>query len=326
MRGHGLLCAMAAALASLSAAPLLTHNQHRDRAAAQAGTAPIVPLTARAMQALRLQVGLDRAGFSPGEIDGAAGHNTSRALDAFRKSDGDPSRLPTDAVTSYRITEQDVAGPFTPDIPDDLMAQAQLSALNYRTILELLGEKFHSSPALLRLMNPRSGFAAGDEILVPNVLGAIQPVALRNRKHASSEDPAETTVTVSRGASSLTLTDGAGHLLFFATVTTGSEHDPLPIGDWKVTGVLRNPEFHYNPELFWDAEPAHSRATIAPGPNNPVGVVWINLDRPHYGLHGTPEPSLIGKTASHGCVRLTNWDASKLATLVHPGTPVVFVQ
>jgi lipoprotein-anchoring transpeptidase ErfK/SrfK len=122
------------------------------------------------------------------------------------------------------------------------------------------------------------------------------------------------------------VTDGEGHTLLFAPVTTGSEHDPLPIGEWKVRGVLHDPEFHYNPELFWDADPSHAKATIKPGPNNPVGVVWIDLSREHYGLHGTPEPSEIGKTASHGCVRLTNWDAERVASLVHPGTRVLFVE
>ena len=103
-----------------------------------------------------------------------------------------------------------------------------------------------------------------------------------------------------------------------------ASHDPLPIGEWKVTGVQKNPSFHYNPDLFWDAEPSHSKATIPPGPNNPVGVVWIDLSKEHYGLHGTPEPGNIGHTESHGCVRMTNWDAARVAALVKPGTPVLF--
>jgi lipoprotein-anchoring transpeptidase ErfK/SrfK len=107
-------------------------------------------------------------------------------------------------------------------------------------------------------------------------------------------------------------------------VTSGSEHDSLPIGNWTVTSVLRNPTFNYNPELFWDADPANTKAKIPAGPNNPVGVVWIDINKPHYGIHGTPEPGMIGHSASHGCVRLTNWDAAKLAGLVTKGTPVVF--
>ena len=113
-------------------------------------------------------------------------------------------------------------------------------------------------------------------------------------------------------------------MVFFAPVTSGSEHDPLPIGDWQVKGVARDPSYSYNPDLFWDADATDAKATLPPGPNGPVGVVWIDLDKPHYGLHGTPEPRSIGHSASHGCVRLTNWDATTLAGLVKPGTPVHF--
>jgi lipoprotein-anchoring transpeptidase ErfK/SrfK len=113
-------------------------------------------------------------------------------------------------------------------------------------------------------------------------------------------------------------------VVFFAPVTTGSEHDPLPPGDFKVTGVSWNPVFHYNPDLFWDAKASDTKATIKAGPNNPVGVVWIALSLEHYGMHGTPEPANVGHTESHGCVRLTNWDAARVAALVKPGTPVHF--
>jgi len=111
-----------------------------------------------------------------------------------------------------------------------------------------------------------------------------------------------------------------------APVTSGSEHDPLPIGAWTVTSVVRNPTFNYNPDLFWDADPAHAKAKIPPGPNGPVGVVWIDISKPHYGIHGTPEPGTVGHTSSHGCVRLTNWDALKLAAMVGKGTKVEFVE
>jgi lipoprotein-anchoring transpeptidase ErfK/SrfK len=131
---------------------------------------------------------------------------------------------------------------------------------------------------------------------------------------------------VRKGSSDLTVTDGPGKVLMYAPVTTGSGRDPLPIGEWKVTGVQKDPKFNYNPDLFWDADPKHSKATIPAGPNNPVGVVWVDISRPHYGLHGTPEPATVGKTSSHGCVRLTNWDALKLAALVRPGVKVVFAE
>jgi lipoprotein-anchoring transpeptidase ErfK/SrfK len=286
---------------------------------------PAPVLAAPAGQALQTQVALDRAGFSPGEIDGSMGSNTKRALDAFTRTRGRLDTASVQPLMRYTITEEDVAGPFTPDISDDMMQQADLEALGYRNIVEALAERFHASPALLKRLNPETTFAAGEQIDVPNVLDVPQPVAPPRAPGGGAEEPAAITVTVSRANSSLTLTDGTGRVLFFAPVTTGSDHDPLPLGEWKVTGVQHNPKFHYNPALFWDADPSHAKATLPPGPNNPVGVVWIDINRPHYGLHGTPEPSQVGKTASHGCVRLTNWDALKLASLVHFGTPVRFV-
>ena len=277
------------------------------------------------MQALQTQVMLDRAGYSPGEIDGTMGTSTKRALEAYTKNGGKADALPADAVTAYKITEQDAAGPFT-RIPEDMMEKARLPALGYASLLEALGERVHSSPALLKRMNPAAKFVAGEDIQVPNVAGTIEPVGPPRGRQSDPSDPAVTTVTVRKATSDLVVTDGTGRVLMYAPVTTGSEHDPLPIGDWKVTGVQKDPKFHYNPDLFWDAEPSHSKATIPPGPNNPVGVVWVDISRPHYGLHGTPEPSTVGKTTSHGCVRLTNWDALKLASLVKPGTKVVFAE
>jgi lipoprotein-anchoring transpeptidase ErfK/SrfK len=294
--------------------------------AQQPQPAPLSTLTPDKQQALDVQVMLDRAGFSPGEIDASMGSNTKRALDAFTRQGGNLEAGANQSLIPYTITDQDAAGPFTPDIPDDLAQQAQLTALGYRNILEALGERFHASPNLLKRLNPGKAFAPGDQMLVPNVLDVTQPVAPpRGSQRADANNSAAVTVTVSRAASSLTVTDAEGHMLFFAPVTTGSEHDPLPIGEWKVNGVQRNPVFHYNPSLFWDADATHAKAKLPPGPNSPVGVVWIDISRPHYGLHGTAEPSMIGRTASHGCVRLTNWDALKVASLVRPGSRVLFI-
>jgi lipoprotein-anchoring transpeptidase ErfK/SrfK len=131
-------------------------------------------------------------------------------------------------------------------------------------------------------------------------------------------------VTVTKRMSDLTVTNASGRIVYYAPVTTGRKHDPLPIGKWKVNGVRFNPTFHYSPHLFWNANPKDATATIAAGPNNPVGLVWIDISKKHYGLHSTPEPSTIGRAHSHGCVRLTNWDALKLAALVKPGAKVLF--
>jgi lipoprotein-anchoring transpeptidase ErfK/SrfK len=290
------------------------------------------PAAAEASSGLELQVRLDRAGFSPGEIDGRPGAITRKAVAAFQESrklpaTGKPDAAtlsalaeaaPGDTVVSYQVTAEDVAGPFTEHIPEDMMERASLPALGYRSALERLGERFHASPKLLSALNPEARFnTAGETLKVPNVPTAPDPPA-RDRK------PAALTVTVSKAERALTVVDESGSVVLYAPVTVGSSNDPLPIGDWKVTGVERDPVFHYNPDLFWDADPSHAKAKIPAGPNNPVGVVWVDLSRPHYGLHGTPEPSRIGHTESHGCVRLTNWDALRLAALVAPGTKVAF--
>jgi lipoprotein-anchoring transpeptidase ErfK/SrfK len=272
---------------------------------------------------LAVQVLLDRARFSPGEIDGTPGSNTTRAIETFERSRGqsiaEALRTVADPATvRYTIGAEDVAGPFLDAIPDDMMEKVRLPRLGYTSVLEMLGERFHADPELLRRLNPAATFAAGEDIVVPNVFAANATTP------PASPSASALTVTVSKSRAVLSVTDAAGLVVYHAPATTGSEHDPLPLGEWTVTAVVRNPRFHYNPDLFWDAEAGHAKATIAPGPNGPVGVVWIDLSRPHYGIHGTPEPGTVGHTASHGCVRLTNWDASAVAGMVAKGTRVVF--
>ena len=287
-------------------------------------SAPSTATTGSAGADLALQVELDRAGFSPGEIDGKAGSNTQKALAAYMESHKSPPAVGT-TLQHYVITDEDAAGPFV-KVPEDMMEKAKLKTLGYSSLLEEVAERFHSSPALITSLNPGVKLAPGVTITVPNVTVMVAPP----KAGAAAKAPAETAqaakVVVSKSQSSLRAVDSAGVTIMYAPVTSGSEHDPLPIGVWAVNAVSRNPVFRYNPDLFWDADPAHSKATIPAGPNGPVGVVWIDLSKEHYGIHGSPEPGRIGYTQSHGCVRLTNWDAAKLADLVKKGTPVHFVE
>jgi lipoprotein-anchoring transpeptidase ErfK/SrfK len=326
-RGWGSRAPLPVAIA-IAATSLVTAQQGR----------PVPPATPSRAQAessapvsktVALQAALDRAGFSPGEIDGSAGANTERALHAFcsarrinchdvaavGRALGDSADA---ALTTYTITSEDAAGPFLPEVPADPTAQAQLPALSYTSVIELVAEHAHAAPALLKSLNPGVSFAAGDTLRVPNVRRSLTPAG------ADASPATASRIAVSRGQSGLTVYDTKSQVVFFAPVTSGSTHDPLPIGHWTVVGVLHNPPFNYNPALFWDADPTDAKVKIPPGPNGPVGTVWIDLSKAHYGIHGTGEPSQIGHTTSHGCVRLTNWDAETVASFVHRGTPVIF--
>lgn len=275
---------------------------------------------------LRLQVLLDRAHFSPGQIDGQPGSNQQRALRGYQAAHGLPVTGEPDAATwqalnadttavvaNYTLTAEDVAGPFV-QIPKNISKQAGLKSLGYTSLAEALGERFHVYPQTLQQLNPGVDFAqakAGTVVKVTNI-GGVAPL------------PKAAKVVVDKSDSTLSLLDAQGKVMAQFPVTSGSKHDPLPLGEWKILGTYRDPTFHYNPKLFWDANKGDRKATIAAGPNNPVGRVWIDLSKEHYGLHGTAEPRSVGKSQSHGCVRLTNWDVLTLADAVDNTVPVVF--
>lgn len=291
-----------------------------------AATQPDLAPGADGSAVLRAQILLDRSHFSVGEIDGKIGKNTEVALRGFRMKHQLPrakeiavdqavwnalSQDKEPVLQEYQLTAADLKGPFV-KIPANMVAKAKLKHLGYASPLEGVAEKFHISPALLGQLNPKKSFRrVGTKLMVPNVQAvATTPVAK---------------VVVSKSGGTVTAFDESGMVLAQYPSSTGSEHDPLPIGEWKVTGVFKNPTFHYNPDLFWDAKPDQTKETIAPGPRNPVGLVWIDLSKEHYGIHGTPSPSTIGYGESHGCIRLTNWDALELAGMVKAGTPVSLV-
>ncbi|HEY5801310.1 MAG TPA: L,D-transpeptidase [Burkholderiaceae bacterium] len=272
---------------------------------------------------LRAQILLDRAHFSSGEIDGSYGTNMQRAVTGYQRKMGLPETGKVDdatwqslnadsaqALITYTMVDADVAGPYT-KIPAEMADKAALPALDFESPEEALAERFHMSVGLLKKLNPGKDVSvAGTELLVPNVLDT-EPLPKAGR------------IVVDKSDSTLSVYDTAGVLVAQFPASTGSEKDPLPIGKWKVNGVSKNPKFHYNPKLFWDASPGDKKAMIPPGPNNPVGVAWVDLSKDHYGIHGTPVPATIGKTQSHGCIRLTNWDVMLLTTSVGPGTEVL---
>ena len=290
-----------------------------------------------------------------------AGFQEANGLKATGELD-DPTGAALDrwnmiAATRVVTIPADFAAESFAPLPKDPAEQAKLKRLGYQSIDEKLAERFHTTVQTLRDLNPGVGanpaagspaaspsptgsatppppmFAAGQQIRVPNVgADALDPSAvdkpdwletLRSLGVGTSQ-PDAAKIVVSKAKGTLKAYDEGGKLVALFTVTTGSSHDPLPLGEWKINGTSYNPQFSYDPSLFWDVPDSKGEHLLPPGPNGPVGVVWIDLSKEHYGIHGTPEPETIGRAESHGCVRLTNWDAARLAQMVGTKTRVIF--
>jgi lipoprotein-anchoring transpeptidase ErfK/SrfK len=311
----------------------------------------------RGPAALQIQILLDRAGFSPGIIDGQWGPNAAKALQWFNVANGmdstglmsPDSQATTPArpkaatkasqstkmasidqatyqklaaagqnaqlITTYQVTADDVKGPFV-KVPNSVYEQAKLDCLCYSSPAEALAEKFHTSEQMLQQLNPGidlKSIAAGASIQVPNVSQTPPP----------SGSVAK--LVISRKGYWTHAVDASGKVVAHFPSTLGAGYDPSPSGDFKVTGISHNPAFNYQPSLMAEVPDTRPTAKLKPGPNSPVGVVWMALSKPHYGIHGTSSPETIGYANSHGCVRLTNWDAEILSGMVKGGTPVEFV-
>lgn len=277
---------------------------------------------------LKAQILLDRAGFSPGAINARNSDNFRKTLAAFQQRHelGATGKLdqPTwDALVAtstepvlaeYEITPADTKGPFAPDIPEEVEEWARLKRLSYREPGELLAEKFHMDVRLLAALNPEAAFdQPGTRILVARV-GRSEPYASVTR------------IEVHKQKRRLRAYDKDGRLVVAFPASVGSEEKPTPNGAFVVRRIARNPQWHYNPRFAFKEIKTKRAFRVAAGPNNPLGTVWIGISKPSYGIHGTPDPEEVGTAASHGCVRLTNWDAQTLASIVKRGTKVEFIE
>ena len=273
----------------------------------------------------RAHVLLNNAHASPGAIDGTSGKNTQKAILTFQtihglertgsldKATWDAliAKHPEDAYMEYTITAQDLKGPFLPSIPANYAEQAKLPGLYYTRVSEALAEKFHMDEAFLKKLNPNAKFKAGEKLIVANVKNDLP----ENIHY----------IVAHKGVKQLYLFNSSWKMIGSFPASIGSTETPSPTGKYRITGVAKNPPYSYSPTNFVQGGNLKP-LTLPPGPNGPVGNIWIALSKRSFGIHGTPNPSMISKSFSHGCIRLTNWDANDLGRKVKAGVEVMFIE
>jgi peptidoglycan hydrolase-like protein with peptidoglycan-binding domain len=344
------------ALGAVAAAAIAQQPQKTEATTGKAWAAPGTPGSPIKGEIFHAQVLLDVAGFSPGTIDGKTGSSLTEAIRGFQeanslevtgKLDG-PTRQKLlsqnrPSTVNVKLTDDDVAGPFVYPFPKKPEAQAKLKGMDYRNMLEKLAERYHTTPATVVALNgPDKLIGPGQTLRLPNVVaqsrdygGALDKQApLLAQFNVDGNQPQGDYVVVDKSEGTLSVYQGdfpsgsdksSGKLIAQFLVTTGSSHDPLPLGNWKVPTFSFLPPFNYQPNLFWDVSDEKAEHKLPPGPNGMVGVAWLDLTKDHYGIHGTPEPRFIGKTQSHGCLRMTNWDVMRLSRMMKPGFQAKFV-
>jgi lipoprotein-anchoring transpeptidase ErfK/SrfK len=327
---------MLAAALSLGALPAHALTADEINRATFASIAPETAKKAPDPRIIKAQVLLDRRRLSPGVIDGFDGGNFRKAMATLRHRERQPDAdaldaavwsalsadATTDIMTEYTVTSEDAAYAFAPT-PKDYAELAQMKMIGYRTAAEMIGERFHMDEDLVRSLNPTiENWKEGDRLVVTQV-GTTMGSLTGNK---AKSELRVTRILVERGRGAVTAFDAQDQVLAIYPATVGSTDTPTPAGSYAVKGVAHEPTYSYRPDVNFKQGDNDEKLTLPAGPNGPVGSVWIALTKPTYGIHGTPEPSAVSKTASHGCVRLTNWDAEDLASMVRPGVKVEFVE